>query len=249
MRNLIDIINEAQRPTALKTRTADLDSLKPSLTTSTLSNVAPMGRQSTAMATQQAFANANVQVPADVLSGAMALDVQDELSNHEAAMAAGHTVGVTDEPKNPDNLPAMISRELERTDAQFDPMWHQVKHLPGYLQNAIRGTARQVFDRFTKTPIEDIQMMCTILDPEVDVRKMMAWIMNNGQEVDKMTFDFSAQIAGYKADFSIWRAAGYEFGLCHDMGGYYVYGWPEAEAQVTDRSDRMAQLGSTPRIG
>jgi hypothetical protein len=244
MRKLIDIILEAQRPTMTRTR-PDMSTIVPSvdqggsLSNSRMGSVpttAPMGTTSTAVDTARAMSQANINVPSGMMSDAMGLDVTDHMSDADAAAIAGHA-GFDATPRTSDNLPAMISMELERTDGAFEPTWHQVKHLPGYLQSAIRGTARQVFDRFTTTPIEDIQMMCTMLDPEADVRKMMAWIMNNGHEVDKMTFDFSAQIRGYTADFSVWRAGGYEFGLCKDMGGYYVYGWPENDAQVTDRTN------------
>ena len=157
----------------------------------------------------------------------------DEISDAEAMRHAGadddgdDTVGITPVPPTTENLPAVIHHEVALTGGRIDPEWHQVKHLPGYLQSGIRALARQVFRQFTDTPIEDIQILTSVanLNPERDVVGMMDWIRRNGAKDDSATLDFERFMPGYSADASLWRTKDYSFLLVRDFGGYYIYGW------------------------
>ena len=160
--------------------------------------------------------------------------IGDEISDQEAARRAGHdnsgaptTAGATPEPVNPENLPAVVSNALSKEGpADFDPEWIQVRHLPGYLQSPIRALGRGVFGQFTDTPIEDIQVITTLTNPEDDVKRMMGFIRKNGIRDDEARIDFSRVMPGYQAETQLWRMVGYEFLLVKDMMGYYIYGWP-----------------------
>lgn len=251
MRNWINILLEAE--TKVKDKT---DTLAPSVSVDGSTDLAvakdgsgsalttPAGRTADGARTAAAVRDgmANVNVPADMMSDAMGLAAgqQDIISDEEARAAAGNHdayAGVA-LPRTPETLPMIIQNDIVASgDETFDPEWHQVRHLPGYLMTGIRIVAREVFARFTTTPIEDIQMMCTILNPERDVRHMMGWIAANGQKEDEMTFDFSQYIRGYSAKIQIWRVSGFQFALCTDIGGVYIYGWPENNREVTDRSE------------
>lgn len=159
----------------------------------------------------------------------------DEIDDIEAARRAdidapadiNATVGVEPMPPTTENLPAIISREIENTDGKIFPEWHQIKHLPGYLQQPIRALGRAVFGQFTDTPIEDIQMIGTIggLNPDRDVAGMMNWIRRNGARDDAANIDFSQIMPGYRADVSLWRTADYSFLLVSDFHGKFIYAW------------------------
>jgi hypothetical protein len=158
----------------------------------------------------------------------------DEISDAEARLRAGvedddvtDVAGAEPIPPTTENLPAVIHREVALTGGRVDPEWHQVKHLPGYLQSGIRALGRQVFRQFTETPIEDIQVITTLgnINPERDVVGMMDWIRRNGARDDAANMDFGQTMPGYTADVQLWRTKDYSFLLVHDFGGYYIYGW------------------------
>lgn len=151
-------------------------------------------------------------------------------------------------PTTPENLPAVISSAIAHQD-DFAPTWHLIGNLPGMILQGVRAVAGQIFGQFTDTPIERIQMMTSALNmnPEVDVRKMMSLIRANGQKIDSMDFDFSEHMPAYQqiaqaTEGQLWTAFGYEFFLMRDAGGYYVYGWPEGNRQVST-------AGQAPMLG
>ena len=57
---------------------------------------------------------------------------------HQSVAKVASTVWNPDQP---------IEREIQG----FDPEWHAVKNLPGYIQQGIRVLGRQVFKQFTET--------------------------------------------------------------------------------------------------
>ena len=199
---------------------------------------------STRSAADTRRAAAGAQLPpgaADMLSQLHAHGAEDEIDDVEAARRAGldpahahnaPTPGAEPVlPRNPENLPAVVGQALmAHGDTEYpddwQPKWSQVKHLPGYLKNAIRALGRQVFGQFTDTSIEDLQVMATLINSEIDVRRMMAFIRKNGVKDDEATLDFNRSMQGYNADVQLWRMVGYEFLLVQDFAGYYIYGWP-----------------------
>jgi len=130
------------------------------------------------------------------------------------------------EPRTPENLPAVISHAIERAGDRFDPRWHMVRRLPGYLAEPIRRLGRSLIGAFTQTPIEEIQVVSTLSNSETEVKMMMAWIAKHGVRQDVATLDVDAVISGYRPDVQKWAAEGYSFLLVKDMAGYYVYAWP-----------------------
>ena len=146
----------------------------------------------------------------------------DEISDEQAIQNS--TYGI-DLPRTSENLPVVIRSELVKFGENFDPKWIMVKHLPGYIRNAIRSVGRQLFQQFTDTPVEDIQCLSTLTHSTTDVQRMMHFITKNGVEDSKATIDFSRSMPGYTADTSLWKMAGYEFLLVKDFAGYYIYGW------------------------
>ena len=151
---------------------------------------------------------------------------------------------VPEPPRNPQNLPAVVSRALVQAgQGDFNPEWIMVRHLPGYMQNAIRALGRQVFRQFTETPVEDIQVMTTLTHSQADVQRMFAFIRRNAVRDDVARIDFQQVVPGYDADVQLWRMMGYEFLLVRDFAGYYVYGWPGGRGTRLDAPTAPRRIG------
>jgi len=128
------------------------------------------------------------------------------------------------EPTN-DNLPAIVNKDIALSgDTKLQPEWHQVKHLPGYMQNAIRKLGREVFSQFTDTPIEDIQLIANLpgMNPERDVKGVMNWIRQNGVPEDEVEMTFPGNIT---AHVRLWKTEEFSFLLVKDFMGIYIYAW------------------------
>lgn len=154
-------------------------------------------------------------------------------------------VPVTDgfAPVTPETLPAVISKEIAEHGEEFSPEWHQVKNLPGYMASAIRAMGRAVFAPFTDTPIEDIQVLSTLSNPEDDVKKMMKWVTMNGIRDDDANLKFERIMPGYSAHTVIYNTADCTFMMVSDQMGKYIYGWPGGRGVAIQTRTPTAQLG------
>jgi hypothetical protein len=176
---------------------------------------------------------------------------QHLIGGNNAMLPDGHR-----EPTN-DNLPVVMHQTLMASgdaeiDTAFDPKWHQIQNLPGYVQQGIRQVGRQVFQQFTTTPIEEIQMLCDLLNPPTHVRKMAEWIYRNGVEEDAMNFDFREHMPAYAAMAGatigkVYRVGGYQFFIMKDNGGHYIYGWAANDPRITG-TPNQAQLESASKV-
>jgi hypothetical protein len=165
-------------------------------------------------------------------------DISDEQAAARAGIAAGHAHGnavpnqTPSAPTTAENLPMVIAHELTTRNHQqypddWQPHWTMVKHLPGYLQNAIRSMGRAVFGQFTNTPIENIQVMASpMINSDTDLNRMAAFIKTNGIKDDQAVVDFMQNIPNYQAEVALYKLANYEFLLVRDFAGHYIYGWP-----------------------
>ena len=150
------------------------------------------------------------------------------------APVAAPTDGYTDPiPTTPDNLPAVISAAIARTDADpvgrptFNPTWTQVRDLPGFMAQGIRALGRMVFGQFTDTPIEEVNVMAApFVNEKRDLDMMAHWIRRYGVRDDEAELDFEGVMPGYGAKTQIWNAEGYTFMLVLDEMGQYIYSWP-----------------------
>lgn len=215
---------------------ADPDSKGGLSTSQQQSSVTPPGMNKKKRKPTKVRTNAkpNYDMPA---TGPMNLPDYDDISDEEALGNAGlsseQQQRVATPTPTPNNLPAVISNAVREKPhagqynlSDWEPEWTKVAHLPGYIRTGIRQMGRQIFRNFTDTPLEDIQVMSTLVQPEHDVKKMMKWIQLNGIRDEKLEMDFENSIPGYKADVQLWRTKGYEFLLVKDFAGYYIYGWP-----------------------
>lgn len=271
MRKLIDIINEATRPTRTMTDT-DYDSLtspigvdngdmvpvKPATTPD--NSLASRSSTASADRTSQAYARGRAPEMARGM-GNILRDLEGIEDTDPNAVTPGFDasvqhadIGHTDMLSLPgnveatnENLPMVINQAIMghgNTEIDFEPEWHQIQNLPGYIQTGIRSVARDVFRVFTNTPIEEIQMMCTLLDPEIHVQKVAHWIVSNGAEETSAEYDFRekmpeyARIAGATVA-KMYRVGDYQFMIMRDNGGHYIYGWAGDNSKIAGMGDPL----------
>ncbi len=207
----------------------------------------PSLRQASAAATRQA--TANVGLPAEAgekLSFLQSLGLEDEISDEQAMAIAGRdadqdvdmAVG-RPEPQTLgtdvatiETLPDVINKEVAK-HAPVEPDWHQVKHLPGYVKGAIRAMGRQVFGVFTKTKIEDIQVIANLggsgPNTEREINAVAGWLKDNGTRDTDGEMNFNQSIPDYDAEFKMYSAENFTFMIVQDDYGNYVYSWPTAD--------------------
>lgn len=179
---------------------------------------------------------------ADYMGRLAASGLEDEIDDEEAARRAGHTDGAEPTTVTPQTLPAVVNNALAETGANITPEWHMVKHLSGYMQQAIRAMGRMIFAPFTNTPIEEIQVLSTLSNDEIEVKAMMTWIMRNGIRDDKAELQFNEILPAYSAQTQIWNAEGATFMVVKDFAGIYVYAWPGGRGVHVGGSEAPRQI-------
>jgi len=207
----------------------------------------PKLKQSTAVSTRQK--TANVALPpaaAEKLSFLQRLGLEDEITDVQAAANAGVDIHQGNdeeygrpEPRPPgtdvatiQTMPDVVNKEIA-TFANIEPEWHQVRNLPGYLKGAIRSMGRQVFGVYTKTPIEDIQIVANLggqgPNSERELNAVAGWLHDNAERDTKGEMNFQQSIPDYGADFQIYTHDEFTFMLVDDEYGKYVYSWPSKD--------------------
>lgn len=152
-------------------------------------------------------------------------------------------------PIEPQNVPAVISREIAMTDPHaINPTWHAVSNLPGNMSRAILTLGKALFKAFTKTPTEDIVMIGNVggMGPNStrEVNSVAAWVKEHGRPVDAAKIDFDQSIPGYSASVKHYVVGGVRFKIVKDQFGDYIYAWPES-----DSLDTVQQIGAAGPTG
>lgn len=193
---------------------------------------------------------------------------EDEISDEEAARHAGHDAEAMNpvgrprpEPRTPENLPAVIrndlldlSRKGDDSDlAEFDPEWHMVKHLPGYMSSGIRAMGREIFKVYFDIPIEKVQILSTMTNPGYDVKKMAAIIDRYGIKEfdDKLEFPFRDPMGGgqYQPLVRVYSWDGNTFMLVRDSMGEYIYAAPTGRGtSIETNADSLKIAASRTRM-
>lgn len=153
---------------------------------------------------------------------------------------------VPHEPITPENLPAVITKEISITDPNtVTPTWHTVANLPGNMSRGILTLGKALFSSFTKTPTKDIVMIGNVggqgPNSTREIRSVSKWVVDNGRAVDDASIDFDQTIPGYEAQTKHYTAGGVRFMLVKDQFGEYIYAWPEA-----DSHGGVQQISSPP---
>lgn len=146
-----------------------------------------------------------------------------------------HTHGVPDNTpvpyqpqlaRTPENLPAVFSTEMIIDDPDL-PKWHMVSNLPGYISASIRAVGQQMFSKFTRTPIDKIQVVSTLSNTPQQLLKVSKWLRDHGRFDRQITGELQGMLPGYQSDIRVYHAAGYTFIAVSDFTGHYIYCWPE----------------------
>jgi hypothetical protein len=171
--------------------------------------------------------------------------LEDQISDAEAADISGYDPldnGVP-EPVTTTTLPAVVNRALTDAGSRIQPEWHMVKDLPGYMASAIRAMGRMVFEPFTDTPIEEIQVLSSLSNKEIEVKTVLTWLTRNAIRDDEAELTFQEILPGYAAKTQIWNTADATFMAVKDDHGIYVYGWPGGRGVAVNAPAAMKQIG------
>lgn len=210
-----------------------------------------IGTRATGGQTRGALANIRMNAQSALHLGQVTrnVDLLDEISDAQAARNAAHE-GAVDQPvlngyrrqpalPNPNepvqiqHLPAVINREVAR-QAEVSPQWHAVKHLPAYLQRAIRALGRQVFHMYTTADLEEVQVLANLNgagpNSPKELRAFVGTVNKIGTKIAVGEFDFQRSMPGYKADVALFEALGMQFLVVQDHQGQYTYAWPVQNA-------------------
>ena len=215
---------------------------------------APKMKLATADKTRNAVA---ALTPTDAMRDMMSrINVPDDMMADEPENPDLHDE-VPDEPVNPNNVPAVISRAVAASgELSTDPEFHQVKNLPGYISRTIRAMGRATFDAYTSTPIEDVTVIADLggrgPNSNREVQSVANWLSNNAQKVDRASMDFGASIPGYSAETLEYSTGDVRFLLVKDFAGRYIYAWPEVDSTKkigrAGSEEPSARIGSTKRL-
>lgn len=158
----------------------------------------------------------------------------DEISDTQARVNAGlDTTNQVVVRTTPDNLPKVMTNAMATT-TDIIPDWHMVKNLPGYLASGIRAMGRAVFAPFTKTPIEQIQVLANLNNggqpnSQREINAVANFLKQQGDRNAEAEIKFHEKIPDYDAQVQVYMAMGYTFVLVKDFAGNYIYSWPTAD--------------------
>jgi hypothetical protein len=134
----------------------------------------------------------------------------------------------------PSSVPATISRAMAPAGL-VEPKWKMVADMPGYLAQSIRQLGAAVFDQYTSTPIDQIQVVANVQGQGPnDLRELNAlgkWVIEKGTPVTDGEIDFEGSIPGYKAQVKVFNVGDVQVMLVKDGMGQYAYAWPSAHSK------------------
>lgn len=217
------------------------------------SAITPPLHQATKQRTRQR--TSGIEMPpgaAEKLAAIEATGAQDTISEAEAAhLAGGEIQENVDTQETPEKLPEVVKKDITtKTDVELE--WHQVKHLPGYLRSSIRAFGRQVFGTFTKTPIEEIQVLANLggrgPNTKREIDAAAGWLQKNGVNDTHAVMDFERSIPDYKAEMVVYRAGGRTFLLVRDFAGNYIYTWPSSDEKAISGDGQKAIATAKKRL-
>lgn len=139
-------------------------------------------------------------------------------------------------PPTPENLPAVISREL-RAAGMVSPEWHQVKNLPGYINRGIRALGRQMFSQVFSTDIDEVQVLANLggsgPNSTQEMNAVAGFVKANGVQRHDIEMGIENLLpGGYEAQTFCYNWGGYDFLLVKDFAGEYIYSWPADDTLI-----------------
>ncbi len=141
-----------------------------------------------------------------------------------------------DEPEpETTTLPAVISRDVALD--QYNISWHEVRNLPGYAVEQIRGAFRPLFKNILGADLEEVTV-ATSIDPEnskKNMKRLIGYIGQHGKKLDDFNLEaFDIDPEQYKITKAfVYNMDNAAFFVIEErmMGekNYYVYAGPEKE--------------------
>lgn len=139
-----------------------------------------------------------------------------------------------DEPETT-TLPAVISRDVALD--QYNINWHEVRNLPGYAVEQIRGAFRPLFKNILGAELEEVTV-ATSIDPEnskKNIKRLIGYIGKHGKKLDDFNLEaFDIDPEKYKITKAfVYTLGNTSFFIIEErmMGekNYYIYAGPEKE--------------------
>jgi len=139
------------------------------------------------------------------------------------------------------NAVAVVNRAVTQP-IPVTPDWHDVRNLPGYQQGgALRRIIRKTFEQVSEAQLEEMRMICDLLNPPAHVQAVARWVAKNATPVDAADFDYSRTVPGFAAQFRVFQDEKSTFIITQDVGGHYVYICPGGLRQRTPQVARQAE--------
>ncbi len=142
-------------------------------------------------------------------------------------------IGAPD-PQEPTTLPATVSKALSMDGPTIDISWHELRNLPGYAIEKIRGAFRPLFQSIMDAELEDIKVSTT-LDPSMgrdEMKELIGHLAHHGTKLDDFDLEaFGIDPEQYKVEKAyVYYLNGYNFLMIQEklMGdrNWYVYSAP-----------------------
>lgn len=238
LREMLSEINEQDRFAKVRNRTKQTDSDFDALLNRSPTVVPSTHHAVSGVETHKHVRNIEPNAAMIKKMGAINPNLKDEISNQEASRRRGMGIdsrshrasnSIDSEPVEPTTLPKIISRELA-TAGEVVPEWHMVKNLPAYLASAVRHIGRAVFKPFTRTPIEDIQVIANLLgkgpNTELEMNAVAGYLVKRGHRNRDAEIIFHDKIPDYGADIKVFKSRGVTYMMVKDFAGSYIYAWP-----------------------
>ena len=103
-----------------------------------------------------------------------------------------------------------------------------------------------MFQAFTTTPIEEIQVLANIGDGPNDQEELDAvlqYLKDAGHRDSEAELEFHERIPNYGAKVEIYKALNYTFMVVKDFAGNYIYAWPSADGDgLADKTPQQPRL-------
>ena len=164
-----------------------------------------------------------------------------------------YDIGVP-EPRPPGQEVTTIGTALaDLEDVEIN--WHELRHLPGYAIQQIRGAFRPLFNEFFNAELEDIKVVTT-LDGSIDkqdLRAFMGFLSARGEKYDDFDLEaFGIDRNTYHVEKAyLYHFSGYNFLLMQEnlMGqrNWYIYtapGYPPDKSELTGGQEDLKQIGN-----
>lgn len=157
------------------------------------------------------------------------------------------------EPKTPGTDVATISKALANIEDDVELNWHELRNLPGYAIEQIRGAFRPLFNEFMDAQLEDIKVVTT-LDGSIDkddLRSFMGYLSIHGTKYDDFDLEaFGIDPRMYHVEKAyLYYLNGFNFLLMQEklmgMRNWYIYTAPAKHgrgSEIENDGDKPKQL-------